>query len=243
MPIEFNPLWKLSNPVWAFAFGISLIAIIAVSAYWPARKMQGSVRIRYMRTLALVSELLVSVGIIGLITFAARIMIDAEIRQKETTAQELQRQVNVAVWDFAKTRCLVPSMPTSSAQAEAITISAACALWPKLITAPGEFVDWWTARDQFTQIAKIESISAELSLAYSTIANRIDSLIFVQNEHALDKHKKKLLESEVSWGFVAISVMLAAIGSALKWARAAIDLMRANPAVQGALRNKAAPCP
>jgi hypothetical protein len=226
MPLEFDPLWRLSNPAWALAIGLPLIAIVAFLAYLPACRSSDSERSRYMRVLALVSEVLVSVGIIGLITFAARAMIDADIRRNDAESQEAQRQVNVSVWDFARQQCLDEKQSAGSSRIELEMITKACNWWPKLITSPNQFVDWWSARDEFAELAKRPAVRPELSSAYARIATDIGILIRLQDGLARNRHKKGVLEAEVSWGFVAVSTLLAAIGIAFKWARAFLDLTR-----------------
>lgn len=230
MPIEFDPFWKLSDPTWALAMGIPLIAIIAALTYLPARRLGGASRLRYMRILALTSEVLVSVGIIGLITFAARAMIDSDIRRADAASQEHQRQVNVAVWEFARQRCFPTSISTRATQSEIQAVAAACNWWPKLITSPDEFVDWWSAKDEFLQFSRLKDIQPELSGAYATIATRIEAFIRAQDAFARNKHKKKLLEADVSWALIAASTLLGAIGVAFKWTRAALDLTRFSDA-------------
>ena len=104
------------------------------------------------------------------------------------------------------------------------TVYEGCGLGPKLMKRPDEFVDWWSARNQLKAMSLVTGIGPALSSTYASLATRVDAVIRVQNEAGLGKHKKMLLESDVSWIFVALCALLATIGVALKWVRAVLDI-------------------
>lgn len=232
MPIEFSFSWLLYDPAYAAALGLALIFVVAVATYVVTSRRPPDQIDRRKRKLALIAEVLVSVGIVGLITFAARTKIDAEIHGADGRSQELQREVNAEVWDFVRLHCLRPTTVTPPTRALG-TIFEACDWWPRLITSPDRFVDWWGARDRFQAMAIEPQVPGELKARYASIARKIDHLIDAQNDHALEKHKKLLLEQQLSWPFIAACAAFALVGVALKWARAALDLRgsqaRASP--------------
>ncbi|HEY8876298.1 MAG TPA: hypothetical protein VIN03_01970 [Roseateles sp.] len=223
MPIEFSFSWLLYDPAYAAVLGLTLIFVVAFATYVATSRKPTDQIDRRKRKLALIAEMLVSVGVVGLITVAARTKIDAEIHGADSRSQELQREVNAEVWDFVRIHCLRPTTVIPPTRALG-TIYEACDWWPKLITSPDRFVNWWGARERFQAMAIEQQVPGELKARYASIARKIDQLIEAQNNHALDKHKKKLLEQQLSWPFIAICAAFALIGIALKWARAALDL-------------------
>ena len=223
MPIEFSFSWLLYDPAYAAALGLTAILGIAAVAYCAASRKSPEYIDRYKRNLGLVAEVLVSLGIVGLITFAARSKIDAEIHIADVKSQELERNVRTAAWDFARLHCLrqATAVPPTKTMG---TIYEACHWWPQVMKGPEEFVNWWGARERFQAMAAEPQLSPELRSTYAAIAEQIDQLLLAQSDHTLDKHKKKLLEHQFSWPFVAACAFFAIAGIAMKWARAALDL-------------------
>jgi len=223
MPISFDTSWRFVDPLYAMVLALGAIGAIAAATYFIAIRWKGSEQERYKRILSLAAEFLVSVGIVGLVTFAARLKIDNEIRQGERRAEQLHREVNAAIWDFARAKCLKWGGPLPPTRAMG-TIVDMCDLWPRTLKAPDDFVDWWSAREQLQKMAHIPGIDSNLSSTYTSLSERIDALIEANEKAGLDKHKKQILESDVSWSFVAICALLVAVGIAFKWARAAIEV-------------------
>jgi len=222
MPISFDTSWRFIDPLYAMLLAFGAIGTIATVTYFLAVRWKYPKQERYKRVLSLAAELLVSVGIVGLVTFAARLKIDDEIRQGERRVEQLHREVNGAIWDFARVKCLKWDGPLPPTRVVG-TIFEMCNLWPKTIKASDDFVDWWGAREQLHEMAQVPGIDSKLS-STTSLAERIQVLIEADNKAGLDKHRKMLLESEDSWLFVATCALLAGIGIAFKWARAAIEL-------------------
>ena len=100
MPIEIDASWRLYDPVYALLLALGIVATIASVIYQFARRWKQSKREHNRRVLSLVAEVLVSVGVIGLVTFAARAKIDHEIRRTDRAEEELRRQLNAAIIDY-----------------------------------------------------------------------------------------------------------------------------------------------
>lgn len=224
MPIEINLIWKLADPAYAIPFGLMLILVIATLVYQLLIHKQLDRQEAFTRKIAFTAEILVSIGIIGLITFAARAKIDSDIREAEATAMELRRQVNVEFWNFAKTHCLQANKQLPAIDMEAI--GSACDLWPQIITSPGVEVPWWQIRETITQLTERPNVTEEFRAALTTVADLIDKFSDAQNNVKRSEHIRKLVESGISWPLIAISMLLAAVGVALKWVRAAVELKK-----------------
>jgi hypothetical protein len=221
-PLHINALWRLSDPVYAMGLGLAIILVVASLAYLPARRWPKLRRDRYKKTLALAAEILVSASVIGLLTFAARAKIDADIHSANRQSQELRREVDAEVWDFARLHCLERRSSTPPTRVVA-ALDTACRWWPDLIKAPGEFVDWWGARESFKEMALAVSEDPGLAAQFLAISRRLDALIAAEDEAALDAHEKGLVEEDVSWEFITLCAVMAMTGMALKLTRAALD--------------------
>lgn len=210
--------------MYAVAMGIIVVSATAALFYFPVRGWPKSRRLLYQKRLGLASEILVSVGLIGLIIFAARAKVDDEIRLSEKQEQTLRRQVNGEMWEYAKRYCLYPetSVPPTLAMAARYD---ACNYWPQIINSPDAELNWWTARDHFTEMSQAPGLERDLTDRYAALATTISELIEAQNTFALNKHKRQLQEAEISWPFVVLCALLASIGISFKWVRAALDVI------------------
>lgn len=224
MPLQFSFWWKLLNPAYAIALGLIFVALVALLAYVPALRWPRERRTAYQRRIAFASELLVSVGIIGLVTFAARAKIDAELNQLDHDAQESRHHVNIALWDLTRIYCLQEPIVESMENRQ--VLHAACRVGPGLMQKPDTGVEWFSGREQLTRLAEVRDIDDGIARNLVTAATAIERMLAAQNEVAYGRQKKKLLETAVSWPLIAFCAVLAGIGVALKWARTALDLKR-----------------
>ena len=223
MPIEFEFSWRLINPSYSLPLGLAFIAVLAIVFYLIGIRLCRTDASAAMRRAALIAELLVAVGIVGILTFAARAKVDSEIRGAERRSDESQREMLGAVSDFGLKNCLFPAESAPPTQAFAALLEA-CHQWPRIINRPDDFITWWTAKDKFKELANAPGLKPELASSFRFIAQQIQLRIDASNASERSVHKKKVLDSEVSWPLVAACALLAAAGVALKWARAAIDL-------------------
>ncbi len=222
MPIEINAFWHLSNPLLAFVVGLTIIAPVAALVCARAWSWQGRRRQQLKKRLAVIAEALVLVGVIGLLTFAARAKIENDIHAADANAQEQRRHLNAAIWDFAREHCLQqgPTPPTR----EAATLWKACAWWPNVFTSSDDFVDWWSAKDSFAKMAASTAARPQLAGQFAMISRQIEAVIASENQASTDRHAKALVETEVSWKFAACCAVIGMIGMALKLARAVLDM-------------------
>ena len=184
MPIEIDAFRPLSNPLLAFCVG--LVFVFAAAGFLCAlvHKWDPVQRRRYTKKLALCAELLVSVGVVGLVTFAARTKIDWDVRTSERTAQGQKRQLNGEMWEFARKNCL-KQLPTPPTIAIADHLKG-CGWWPNMFKRLDEFVDWWSARDMFSRLAAAASSDKTAALQCSALSDRLKAVIAADNEAEMD---------------------------------------------------------
>ena len=127
MPIEISLLWKLVNPMYALTLGISTILVVASVAFFLTRN-----RPRARRWQSLISEVLVSVGVIGLLTFAARAHIESEIRHDVAQVSENKRLARVASMNLLMKYCL-PGQSTARPTPDMESIWAACKVTDQIL--------------------------------------------------------------------------------------------------------------
>lgn len=232
MPVEIEPLWHLASPKWAMFVGLSLILTTAIVSYHVLQSLQNANRNRIKPRMAFIAEILVSVGVIGLVTFAARAKIDSDIRQAQKQVNEDRRLIRVEMKNFIFQRCL-PISPKPIALDE-VAVVHACNLSFNLMNADDakfidqsqDFVNWFDPKNDFIQMAIQVKNSAELSNQLKIIGKLLNSVIDAESVAYRDIHKKGLIESEVSWSLIAASALLAMIGIGLKWSRAYLEIKR-----------------
>jgi hypothetical protein len=232
MPVEIELFWFLSNPKWAMIAGVSIIIFVAGLSYALMQRLQIPTKDRFKPWMALAAEILVSVGVIGLVTFAARAKIDSDIRQAQKQVNEDRRLIRAEMINFIVQRCLSVS-PKPIAQDEAAVVHA-CNLSFNLVNAGDakfidqsqDFVNWFDPKNDFIQMAIQVKNSLELSNQLVIISKRLNSVIGAESVAYRDIHKKGLVESDVSWLLIALSSALVMIGIGLKWSRAFLEFKR-----------------
>ncbi len=226
MPINIDPTWHLANPIPALLLGLLVMLLVGLatgirpwSKSWPKER-----RANYKKKMALAAEVLVSVGIIGLLTFSARVKMASEIDESDRLAQDLRHEFNVQYWALAQSHCtgVSPLPPTR----EAATYQDMCQWLPRLITAPGEPIDWINASKDFDAMAQAVRDNAPLAGQYRGLAASMLAVWRQEDVAARQIHARKIVEHDVSWVFIAWCVFFAMAGIGLKLARAVLDVWR-----------------
>lgn len=222
MRIEISFLWMLVNPKYALAVGLTIIICVALVAYFLTRN-----RPQIRRWQALLSEVLVSVGVIGLLTFAARAHIDSEIRQDVSQVEENRRQARAASIDLLKMTCLPePSVFRPTPEMENVWV--ACDIAFGFIESDADIMKYWAARDRLKGMSKPVNPnigdSARIDVLKAAVNDVIESTTV--GDHNL--HRKKLVESDVSWLLISICAVSAMLGIGLKWAKAIFEFWNAT---------------
>ena len=199
MPMEFDPIAQLAQPGYAAALAFIVIATLGFLAYrLPVGWTERGEKI-YLRVIGFVAEILVAVGIIGLITFAGRAKLDSnELERAEAT-----RNAEIAVFDnfhkLALEYC-IPSSGSKTPTAENGAIQSACALWREYGAREG--LDWKRAQEEFESIASRPSVSARLAARLRLTVESIGTLRDARHQQGLAPLERRIVYRGVSWLFI-----------------------------------------
>lgn len=223
MPIEYDFIAGLANPVTAAIFTlIALAALTHITYRWPTHNDENSERL-YLRKISLLAEVLVSVGLIGLITFAGRSKLDSMAYERAEQTRTSERYLSEQFSKLAQTYCIKASNwnpPTNSNAA----IQDACELWGEYNPIYRNDLDWLYAQSKFKEISEIKSIPPNLKVQLIEVAQGIGNMFAARQNEAVLPVQKKIIMSDVSWGFILFCAAMASIGVSLKCSRAAREL-------------------
>lgn len=221
MEIEINPLWKLANPAYALAWGLAIICSVAVAAHFLSRN-----RSQARRWQALLSEGLVAVGVIGLLTFAARVYMDGEIRRDATQLSENKRLARVASLNLEMRYCL-PRQSSARPTPEMEGIWVACSASDQLLNSDEKPFQYQIAQDQLAKISNLSHLNVELANSIEALKRAVSNVIKSFGKKEQNNHQKKLVESDISWVLILLCAVSAMLGIGLKWAKAFFEFRKA----------------
>jgi hypothetical protein len=221
MRIEISFLWMLVNPKYALMVGLTTILGVALVAYFLTRN-----RPQARRWQALLSEVLVSVGVIGLLTFAARAHIDSEIRHDASQVEENKRLARGASMDLLKMNCL-PEQSAVQPTPEMENIWVACDIAFHIIESDEDIMRYWAARDRLKGMSKPANPNSGDFARIDALKAAVNDVIESNTVGDQNLHRKKLVESEVSWLLISICAVSAMFGIGLKWAKAIFEFRKA----------------
>lgn len=228
MPIEISFLWKLVNPMYALTLGISIILVVALVAYFLTRSKPQTKRWQ-----ALLSEILVSVGIIGLLTFAARAHIESEIRHDAAQVSENKRLARVASMNLLMKYCL-PGQSTARPTPEMESIWAACKVTDQILDGDEAPIRYFIARDQLKKVSNPPDPNGDIARRIDDMRAAINNVIDADRTASDNLHRKMLVERDVSWILVLLCATCAMFGIGLKWAKAIFEFRQTAPKKIGA---------
>jgi hypothetical protein len=220
MPVKINFLWNLINPQYALSLGITLIICVALISYFLIRN-----RPKIKRWLTLLSEFLVSVGVIGLLTFAARALIDSEIRNDAKQLKEDQRLVNVASINIFQNHCL-PGQSTVRPTPEMENIYVACDISIQFLDGTTDPMRYWLVRDRLKKLTTLANPSNEVAVRINALKDAVNNVIEADTVTDRNLHRKMLVESDVSWILILVCAGSAILGIGFKWARAVLEFRK-----------------
>lgn len=223
-----------SAPFWAFIISAIIVSGFGYLFYRIGNGKRGCAAARYWKLLTLLAEVCVAVGLIGLATFSGRLKISADHQNLEELVHRSQSAVGESFrlailknCEPAGRRALEPYSPTV-AKKELCAISR---------SYPGVYAgdaDWVMAEKSLRAFSSnypgcIPNVFTRHSDCDDTVqeATRIADEIraLEQNRRASrsDEAMAALLEAPNGWGFMLLAFFVAAVGVAIKCARAASD--------------------
>lgn len=221
MQIEISFLWMLVNPKYALTVGFTIILGVALIANFLTRN-----RPQARRWQALLSEVLVSVGVVGLLTFAARAHIDSEIRHDASQVEESKRLARGASMDLLKMNCLSEQSAVRPTP-EMENIWVACDIAFRIIESDEDIMRYWVARDRLKGMSKPANPKSGDSARIDALKAAVNDVIESDTLGGHNLHRKKLVELEVSWLLISICAVSAMFGIGLKWAKAIFEFRKA----------------
>lgn len=220
-----------SSPSTAFVVSVFLVSVFGY-AFFRASRGKDAV---YWKRLALVAEVCVAVGLIGLATFAGRMkissdhqMLEQRVRMAQSAVDERVRAVTLDNCAPAAKRALAPFNP-------AIVRKELCAVARAYSGANGQAGDWETAQQSLRAFGSrypgcIPNVFTSHSdcdapvAAAAKLADEIAALEDSKRAARSDEAMSALLESPDSWEFLLLAFVIAALGVAIKCARAASEV-------------------
>jgi hypothetical protein len=223
-----------SAPFMAFVISVIIVSGFGYLFYRIGSKQNPSASGRYWKLLALLAEICVAVGLIGLATFAGRMKVGAD-------HQDLEVQVHrsrTTVGESLRLAILHNCAPTGRSALEPFSPSVAkkelCAIARNDIGVYAAGVDWALAEKTLRAFGAsypgcIPNVFTRHSDCDDTVAEaiRIADEIDQMEQNKLASHNDEamaaMLEAPNAWGFMLLAFFVAAIGVAIKCARAASD--------------------
>jgi len=221
MLIEISPSWQLVNPAYALILGLFIILGVALAAYFLTRNKPQA-----RRWQALLSEVLVAVGVIGLVTFAARAHMDSEIRHDAKQLEENRRLARVASMNLLKMNCLL-EQPSIRPTPELENIWIACDGAFLLIESDEDIMRYWRVHDQLKRMTTAPQQKSEDAARFDALKVAVKNVIDTDREANYNLHRKMLVEREVSWILILVCAASAMLGIGLKWAKAIFEFRKA----------------
>lgn len=223
-----------SAPLMAFIISAIIVSGFGYLFYRVGSGKQGAAAARYWRLLSLVAEVFLAVGLIGLATFAGRMKISADHQNLE----ELVRRSQSAVGESFRLAILDNCAPAGRRALEPYSPGVAkkdlCAISRAYMGVYAADADWVMAEKSLREFSTrypgcIENVFTRHSDCADTVetAMRIADEIrtMEQNKRASrsDEAMAAMLEAPTAWEFLLMAFFIAAIGVAIKCARAASE--------------------
>ena len=234
----------LAHPALSFGLAILLIGLAALALYRSGRARGPG----WWRPLALLSEVLLTLGLIGLAVFAGRIamtgnqvLLEQRVQAAQAAVDEGMRAVSTAQCTAARAeptplrRGAVPDAANLTPFNPGVAANELCAIARARPAPGGSIVEWqvtahalhdFGARypgcvdNVFSRNNDCESIVG----AAGRLAAQVDELASSMRVARFEGLNMAAVHGERDWGFALAAAFLAAAGMAVRIARAAVDL-------------------
>ena len=223
-----------SAPFTAFIISAIIVSGFGYLFYRIGNDKQDRAAARYWKLLTLLAEVCVAVGLIGLATFAGRLKISADHQNLE----ELVHRSQSAVGESFRLAILNNCAPTGRRALEpyspTVAMKELCAISRTYIGVYAADADWVMAEKSlrafrtnypgcipnvFTRHSDCEDTVEEAT----RVADEIQAMEQNKRTSRSDEAMASMLQAPNAWGFMLLAFFVAAIGVAIKCARAASD--------------------
>lgn len=227
------------------ALAIGLAAWLMVRGGTARRGERGAV---YWRVLTLGSEVLLALGLVGLVIFAGRITVAADQVVHAQRVLVAQTAVDQRVRDIVAAQCVTrPGASKGSSAAPAnltpfnpgMAANELCALARARPGAEGSVLDWQSAAHELRAFGQrypgcVDNVFSRNNDCESTVgsatalAGAIDQLTASMQDVRANGAGMLAIQGERDWGFALLAAFLAAAGMAIRIARAVAKLLDAG---------------
>ena len=219
MSLDFDWLYKLSNP--AFTLGISapIIGIAALGAFCAIRSASDTAKWR--NRISFAAEILVIVGVVGIFAYVGR------ARNDILTAESIRDVKDAEYAQAVDSNRLKQTICAEHRLSKAKVLDADTEACEKFGDAQRMFnIDSsleFLARD-YKRISEIPSLSANKVKLLTDAAKSTWAFVEARNAKALHEHRQREANSRLSWHLVFGIALLVCVGVGFKCGRAAADL-------------------
>ncbi len=128
--------------------------------------------------------------------------------------------------DLLKMNCF-PGQSAIRPTLEMENIWVACDIAIRIIESDDDTMKYWVARDRLKGMSKPANPNSGDSARINALKVAVNDVIESDTVGDHNLHRKKLVESEVSWLLISICAVSAMFGIGLKWAKAIFEFRKA----------------
>ena len=225
-----------SAPLMAFLVSAVIVCACGYLFYRIGNRKQAPAAAKYWKLLALVSEICVAVGLIGLATFAGRMKISADHQILDERVRMAQSAVGEHLRLAAQDNCAPAERRPQPPYKPAVAKTELCAISSAYAGANAADADWEKGEKSLRAFREkypgcVENVFSRHSDCSATVAaagqlaDDIAALQSAKRASRSDEAMAALLEKPSAWDFLLLAFFIAAIGVSIKCARAAADYL------------------
>lgn len=223
MPIEIDFISRLATPQVAVFAAIVLVMTLSVVFYVLPRKLSAQARKSYIPRIQFIAEVLVSVGLIGLVSFAGKAKFEIDAVELKKIALQSERDVAASFYPYAVGECMSTAQQLIDSP-DVSAVLAVCKIWKEFNYVHDVQLPWREASRELEVVANNDELNPKLREDIKTMVNAINRMQDARDNVAVLPLKRDILASGTSWLFVLLCAFSACVGVALKCARAALQL-------------------
>jgi hypothetical protein len=224
-----------SSPLQAFCISVVMVAGFGYVFYRLGTRSKPPAAASHWPLLALVAEVCVAVGLIGLATFAGRMKIGADHQHLQQQVQRSQSALGASLRQAVVHNCAPAGRRAQAPFSPAVASKDLCAIASAHTGLYAAEADWDLAESSLREFAvKYPGCIPNVFTRHSDCDATVEEAIRIAAQiRALQQHRRAY-EQAVSampaapdgWGLLLLAFFVAAIGIAIKCARAASEFIR-----------------
>lgn len=228
-----------SSPLMAFIISAIIVSVFGYLFYRIGNAKRAGAANRYWKLLSLAAEICVAVGLIGLATFAGRMKISADHQILEQRVHISESAAAERIRLAVQHNCTPPGRQALTPYKPDVAKKDLCAIARTLSGANAADADWEMAQMSLREfnskypgcIANVftrHSDCEETVASAEQLADAIQAMEMDKRSSRSDEAMAAMLEAPNAWEFLLLAFFIAAIGVAIKCARAASEYLLAK---------------